>query len=392
MARNIKLFTLAIAVVASVLWAVPASAGPCGVSLPFGNSFTAGDGCVDGAPMSAVAYGLPHVSNGNVFSVVTGADIVCEQGGDPNVNAGQPCNIEAGNLGDGLFTLQGNWGNPPADNCPNPPGLMGVGRNVFFVMDNAGHSAAATVGYNGVGYYLDDIAAMHCQPTCILLGSTSGGGATVTANIQVTPPIMVTDCDPGNPQPSCTEGAGSIPVGIGKVYTTTGPCSTSNLDLKTAGWTLAGTPDGSGHLSVQVNKPLAPDTCAFIGATFSFFGGPEGPAVGCLLPIAGQLSATPKPLDVKAGLAKAGVQISWRTDTELGVVGFNVIGSSRKGEVKLNGAMIPAKGVNGAGSTYAFKVGTAALKGTQTVTVEAVLNNGGSVRSDAVNITKGASK
>jgi hypothetical protein len=94
--------------------------------------------------------------------------------------------------------------------------------------------------------------------------------------------------------------------------------------------------------------------CLFLGSSL-MSGGVEGSGIVCATAIAGNLAASPRALAVRAKQDKGDVVIEFRTDTEVGLSGFEI---ETKGGRKVGGFISPL-GVGGAGASYS---GTTAVR------------------------------
>ena len=84
-------------------------------------------------------------------------------------------------------------------------------------------------------------------------------------------------------------------------------------------------------------------------------------------------------IDLRAGRTGGKASVDWSTGAELTTSGFNVIGTKKGGggEVKLNDSLIAAKeGTTGRGATYTLVLDMRQLKGSTSVYVEIVKNDG----------------
>jgi len=80
-------------------------------------------------------------------------------------------------------------------------------------------------------------------------------------------------------------------------------------------------------------------------------------------------------------MAGANIKIQFRTESELNLGGFNILTELKRGEIKVNTALIPPEGVGGAGHSYEVLIPHGNFRGGRTIIVESVLMSGGSVRS-----------
>lgn len=412
MSRISKTFAAAIVLLAAGIWATPATAqAPCGLPQGVGH-FLGGwiANCADDQPVGGLAEAQDPA--GNIVTTLI-SDIVCED--TAGQTQGGPCDTITGAGGrDGNVAVSGNWANPGVSGCPNPTNAAGFGRNVITVRDRLGNGVVMSVGYSAdFGAYLAEgahqfdpvtfeIFPLHCRPTsagsapvpqqatseCLaLIGTASVSADGTTASMAVTPmaPTVLTDCESGTlgqALGSCTEGSLAL-ASAGNLYKLENqPCSGPG-DFRRTSWTPTTSP-------VTVQKPAGADMCSYIGATMNFLGR-ESASLVCAVSVAGQLAASPKALDVLAARDKGGIVLTWRTQTELGLSGFNVLGISKRGEEKLNLSIIPAAG-NGAGFSYEYRLSMPDLKDSHAIVIESLLKSGGAIRSGTVDFTKGAKR
>ena len=88
-------------------------------------------------------------------------------------------------------------------------------------------------------------------------------------------------------------------------------------------------------------------------------------------------------IELRAGRTGGKGSVEWTTGIELTTAGFNVIGTKKGGggEVKLNDRLIAAKeGTTGRGATYTLVFDARKLKGSTSVYVEIVKNDGSKER------------
>ncbi len=80
------------------------------------------------------------------------------------------------------------------------------------------------------------------------------------------------------------------------------------------------------------------------------------------------------------------MNIHFRTAAEPQLlVGFNILTDTKaKGQFKVNDSLITPKGVGGGGAQYPEAIGRGKFQGGRTVIIESVLNDGTSLKSDAV--------
>jgi hypothetical protein len=114
-------------------------------------------------------------------------------------------------------------------------------------------------------------------------------------------------------------------------------------------------------------------------------GGRETLALTSNVQIAGQNAPTARALDVRAAAAGGSVVISFRTDSELDLAGFNILTDSKGGKdrIKVNDAFIAPRGVAGAGARYEARIARGNFKGGKNAFVETVLTSGARILSDS---------
>ena len=398
---------LTLGALAVIALALPQPAGAtCPNSLPvqhgLGGFFAS---CPDSAPVDGYIYvlGSDATLNSNSTTAAAGTDqkidFVCESFGTGFLTEqGLDCLPEAGTPGDGNVTIQYDWGGINLSNgtaCPNAGGVPGTARNIIQVVANDGSSLIASIGFSvDFGYYLVEAAAnqdgspMTCSQTngLTLVSNTAGLQANTVCVQQAAAPVY-DDCDPTSNGPilqTCQGGTGTATTKApGNLYTRNGACGVTP-DLRRAQWTpLTATAGPGGSKCVTVNVPTD-NTCAFIGSSTLFGDGAaasaESSALTGWMRVGGAAAASDKVAIKKAELAAGKLAVSFGTENESLIVGFNVYG----GSTKLNSGLIAAKG-NGSNS-YSFEVGRGALKNERSITVEAVKSDGTSVRSASVSV------
>ncbi len=288
----------------------------CAASQVFGHQLGGHlENCRDAGQVAGFAYAietpstLAQISTANTVPAGLTADFICEADGEPSQGSGT-C-TGAGVHGDGIITIDGNWGNeiniprPGIAGCPNPPGALGVGRNVFVIVDNSLQNALLSVGFSDTfgGYVAEfahsfdaqgGVAPFSCgEPSSrsIQLVSATSSGGSIVAHVRLTSPKIFSDCDPGSigvvgQIGSCTEGTFPA-VSVGNVYSKTGPCSLVP-DLRASAWTPAGAPAADGTATVTVPSPGA-GSCLFLGATFRIAGSESG-AIAGIVPVTADTS------------------------------------------------------------------------------------------------------
>ena len=345
--------------------------------------------CPDATPVAGYAYVLGSDATMNTV----GATLACNDG-TASTNQFIPCQPDAGIPGDGIVTIQYDWGGasntPSGALCPNTTSDPAQGRNVVQVVANDGSSVIVSVGFEpfGATFYVDaahpgGAEPLHCSHNngLAIQSHTSGLQADTYCINQTTPPFY-TDCDPnsgGALYGTCPAGqAGAPTIAPGSLYTRTAACNDLPDARKTAWTPLAITPGAGGSKCVTINRP--PDnTCAFIGGT-STIGGVETSAMTGSFRVGGATAASDKVAIKKAELLQGKLRVDFGTENETTIVGFNVYA----GTSKLNGGLITAKGTGS--NDYSFEVGRGALKNDRSITVEAVKSDGTSVRSGSVSV------
>jgi hypothetical protein len=396
MKKVIRILALCAAAVAVVAVPSPAFA-TCGTPQPLqhiiGMFF---QGCPDATPVAGYAYVEGAAATINTSR--TGApniDIVCEEGAPALTEQGSLCQPEAGGIGDGNVTVSFDWGGPLQTNaaaCPNAAGVPGVGRNTVQVVANDGSQILMSVGYSVdfAGYILemahpgDGFSPVSCSQNNGMTLVSQVAAGTQAANVcvaQGAPPIY-TDCDAGSGGVSfgntCTGGTATPPsVAPGNLYTTTGPCDVAPNQNRTAWAALTTTPGAGGSKCAVIQNPAT--GCAFVGGS-SIVGGTETAAMTGWLRVAGANAASDKVAIKKAELLQGKLVVAFGTENESTIVGFNVYA----GTSKLNSGLISAKGIGS--NDYSFEVGRGAMKNERSITVEAVMSDGSSVRSGSVSV------
>lgn len=377
----------------------------------FGSFFSS---CPDATPVQGYAYALgadtgvaTTTLNTNSTAVADGTlDFVCEASLPAQNDQFGDCQPEAGAAGDGNVTVLFDWGGPnqTAGNsaCPNDGGAQGAGRRVVIqVVANDGSSINASVGFStDFGQYLvesaqqfDGVSAvpLTCSQTngLSLVSNTAGLQANTVCLQQAAAPIK-TDCDPGTVGEALGTCSGTVGTPVtgapGNLYTRTGACGTAP-DLRRANWTpLTSTPGPGGSKCVVVTVPPAipAGQCAFVGASTLFGDGSnaatEASGLTGWLRITGDAAASDKVAIKKAELLQGKLRVDFGTENEAAIVGFNVYAGSSK----LNSGLIQAKGIGS--NDYSFEVGRGALKNERSITIEAVKNDGTTVRSGSVSV------
>lgn len=388
MKKVIRVLTVvAAAVVVAVATPSPVSAA-CSTPQFLQDSITWFENCPDATPVAGYAYVLGADATLNSLA----ARFVCNDG-TAMTSQDIPCQPQAGAPGDGLVTVQYDWGgnsNVPAGNlCPNTDGNPLTGRNVVQVVANDGSSVNILVGfepftltfYADAAHPLGDLPLSCTNENGLSVQSITTGLQADTYCINQTTPAFHTDCDPGSNGElygTCAGGA-RPPIAPGQLYTRTAACD-SLPDARKSAWTaLTPTAGPGGSKCVVINRPTTADQCAFIGGT-SIIGAAETSAMTGSFRVGGQGAASDKVAIKKAELLQGKLVVDFGTENEATIVGFNVYAGSSK----LNGGLISAKGAGS--NSYSFEVGRGALKNERSITVEAVKSDGTSVRSGSVSV------
>jgi hypothetical protein len=369
MLRILKAMALVVALAA--VTATPAGA-QCSGPLTFGHLFQTGlVNCADDGPVTGFVYALTATlqNTGN-------SDIVCEEDGGPSQGA-LGC-AGSGTLGDGNVYIDGNWANPGvfptgAAGCPNTDHLAGVGRNVAIVRDTRGGTVVLSAGFDpgNDGYQYENAHKSAGQLSCrtpdglssasqcvSLVGAVNRTGDATTTNVNATmrtvPPRVFTDCDSDSAgivfgTGSCTEGEGALATHFteGNIYSRMGRCDGSDLSFARSAWT----PEVMVGNTASFTRSFPSDLCLFVGSSMRA-ATVEGPGIVCATAIAGNLAASPRALAVRAKQDKGDVVIEFRTDTEVGLNGFEIETKSGRKVVDL----IDATGIGGAGTSYTVRV------------------------------------
>lgn len=277
----------------------------CGFTQPFGHliDLTALVGCQDAEPVAGLAEALGSAVNSGT------SNIVCERDGEQALGA-VGC-YGAGAAGDGIVHLEGNWGNPGVNGCPNLYGMPGAGRNVYTIIDNRLQPVLLSIGYSiayagypaefahpSGGTSVNAIACGEPGSTTIRLDevrrSAENPGSEIEIDVTALAPGIHNDCDEGSVARvydlgTCTEG--TFPeIHPGSVYSRTGVCHVVPPDLRASSWTFRGSPGADGHITIRVPDP-GEESCVHVGATFRI-GGEESDAIGGIVEISGNRNCT----------------------------------------------------------------------------------------------------
>jgi len=354
-------------------------------------------------PVRAFAYAVGTGAAGDTCTASTcntaAVSFVCTDATQVTGQGG-PCQTDSGTPTDGNVTISFDWGGGGTfPGCPNPNHQPNIGRNFVQVVAANGASLFVTVPYS---FDLDVYAVDMAQPDTFPAGTiscefaTQGGlkitsysGGTLCGTLPV--PTPHTDCDAGTWgatgggvfSPTCSSST-ILPLTRGKVYRHDGPCAQApDPVLATGGWTnIAVDPVANpnfasqGTFCIPVPAPAA-GQCAYIGGTTNV-GGTETLALTGNLQLPGPTAPSARALDVRARTVGANVVVSFRTEGELGLIGFNALSDSQGGKtrIKVNTALIAPKGAQGGGATYEISLPKGNFKGGKNVYIESVTSTG----------------
>ena len=360
---------------------------------PFSQPATMFDSYVVGCPdLYPVATFLAVVGSASTINN-NGVSAIC-QDQDGTDGVGLPCSSTAGVLGDTHVYVQFDWGNAIPGGlaplgCPDPDGLPNVGRGFIQIVCNNGASAVVTTSFDiGTGGYnfgfasrLDSVSGdkFLTFPTRsgIIVVATSLVGPPMTVCVRKSASIQVfSDCDPESVATqygiTCPDTTPTVGWGAG-FYTTPGPLPPT--DLQVSAWTLASTTPGP-FGSECVIVPEA----TWIGST-AIVGGQDTGAIVSYIQAPPPVAATDGVRIDSAAFVQGKLDVSFSTENEALIVAFNVYAAS---STKLNTGLIPAKGTGS--NTYHFEIGRGAVRSQRTVTVEAVKQDGTTVRTAPVTV------
>jgi len=216
-----------------------------------------------------------------------------------------------------------------------------------------------------------------------------------TFTVKVDPPTLQSDCSPGSlaevfiQAGYCAAADFDCPNLVqpsrGNLYSFTGPTGPDRIPSTRdkAQWT-PWTVDAAGNAVVSL--PHAPSgQCNYVGTT-TVVAGEESQFITGFFPSCPQMAASPSVESLRVTKKGNAVEVAFSTPTEVGLAGFNVYaaGKARGGELKLNQALIGARGVGGSGYAYSLSFATADFKGYRSVIVELVMTDLTTLRSDPV--------
>jgi len=265
-------------------WQPVDSMAVCPTSVPVLHAFGSFFAWADSTSVSALAYEIA-----DPLAVNTGTlDIACE------AFDGVACFGNSGVQGDGMVTIETDWGYPGAAGCPASPELPFPQRIVVVVQDS--DSNGIVVSLSGadpsLGYAVEaahkfdpatgtvaPLACRHNRPTLVSYVENPDG--TVFVRLHLDPPLVYSDCDPdslgvlavGTTCPDAFSPAASVD----NLYVKQGPCVPS-VDLRRAQWSNAGVrPDANGDVTLRLSRSQT-SQCAEVGYTADI-GGTESGAV-----------------------------------------------------------------------------------------------------------------
>lgn len=359
--------------------------------------------CPDGKPVVAYAW-----QPGNPVPTNTGlVDIACE------ADTGQaPCNTMPGAnvAGDNKVGIATDWFTPGINGCP-----LGNANRIYISLQCNGifNSNGVTASISGqcstLGYSTEAFYDYNNGDPILDIGSTTGrnNGRPVIQNytlsggmenftVKVDPPAIVSDCSPGSLAEVYVQAgycadtdfdcANLVQPSRGNLYSFTGPCTNADrnpANRDKAQWT-ARTVDAAGNAVVSLPIPVS-GQCNYVGTT-TIVAGQESPFITGYVVSQPQFAASPSVESLRAAKQGRSVEVAFSTPTELGLAGFNVYaaGKARGGELKLNQALIAARGVGGSGYAYSLSFATADFKGYRSVIVELVMTDLTTLRADPV--------
>jgi hypothetical protein len=284
-------------------------------------------------------------------------------------------------VGDSAVTIETDWSTPGVAGCPVD--ATGPKRIVISVQcsDGTGVLISLSGASPDFGYILElahqtdgevvfplEAGSDNARPKIVSQSVVSG---IFNATLQFNPTRVACDCDPASvgfgvgvciDDFTCTGSAGTV-------YTRTGLCD-SDPGAAVAGWVSRAAVDAGGNATISVPVPTAAGECLFIGAN-SIVGGQPSSGITGFIRAAGSLAAADRAIDVRATQAQGKVTVSFRTESELGAVSFDIVA---KGRVV---ASIPAKASGtGTGASYELVTRPGDYKGAKELVVRTNGANG----------------
>ncbi len=402
-----------------VALASPRLYAACGGNTPMGDQ-SAFELCKDNAPVAAFAWqnSSPTTVTSDVFK------IACE------AFDGSACLGTTGVMGDGIIDIETDWGNNGILGCP----VVGttINRVTVSIQGNDGNGALISVSGNDdidFGYNLD-LAHPYDAATGTVLNipcTNANGRPNVTSvtsssvGLKFNTPHIFNDCEPGSlgnfldasgavSKPICpVPFSGTTNVTLGGIYTSTQFCG-FRPDVRRSQtvtpWTLnAATPDATGAATIPYTQPAGPffcsnapttqctantqcpggtcqTKCLFVGGTVRI-DGVESNSITGFVQIAGALAPAPQALNVRAAFANGKVNVSFQTDSEVGLARINVLTDQKGGKGTVNVGSIALRGVGGSGASYSASYAKGDFKSGNSVIIELVTNDGRTTRSQA---------
>lgn len=380
-----------IAVVALLMAVAVAASGntyaACSAPVPMFHGFDSFIRCADGGAVSAYAWQVlvPATNTGAV-------GIACTT---PGENAGACVSPISGTKGDGQVTIETDWSTPGVLGCP----VTAAGPQRIALSLQCSDGTGVIVSLSGTNPNFGYIVELAHQTDGVELFPLSAGsdnarpkvvrqsvaGGVLTADLQFNPVRVNCDCDPLSVGFSLTADSGGTSCtdnfvctgSAGTVYTRTGLCD-SDPGAAIGGWvSTAVTPNASGAATISVPLPTGAGQCLFIGAP-SVVGGNASSGITGHIRAGGSLAASDRAIEVRAAAAQGKVTLSFRTESELEAVSFDIVA---KGRVV---GSLPAKGGNGIGASYETSLKMGDFRGAKDFVVRTNLRNGGSNTTDPV--------
>lgn len=402
--------------------ATPRLYAACGGSTPM-NDTSAAELCQDNAPVAAFAW-----QNSSPTTVTTDTfKIACE------AFDGSACLGTVGVMGDGIIDIETDWANTGILGCP----VVGttINRVTVSIQGNDGQGALISVSGNDdvdFGYNLDLAHPFDAGSGTVLnIPCTNANGrpnvTSVTSSsvaLRFNKPHIFNDCEPGSlgnfldssgavSKPICpVPFDGTTNVALGGIYTSTQLCGfRPDVRRSQAGlWTLnAATPDANGAATIPYTAPAGPffcsnaptvqctgsstgnpacpggtcqTKCLFVGGTVRI-DGVESNSITGFVQVAGVLAPAPQALNVRAAFANGKVNVSFQTDSEVGLARINVLTDQKGGKGTVNVGSIALRGVGGSGASYTASYGKSEFKSGNTVIIELVTTDGRTTRGQA---------